>query len=226
MIRTKLIAVTQPVIDEIPGADELIAYCARVSNPANQGNHATADRLLAYCARHGHWSVFEMASVVIEIEAPRDISRQLLRHRSVHFQELSQRYSGDIHFSTDRQLRLQHPTNRQESLPCWDNDWHAEWSGDLRETAEAAEALRRKWQARGIANEVLRVIYPEGLTMSRLYAHATVRDWWHYVRVRAAEGTQAEHRELAEQIDMLMRSAVPGAWRGLIASVAGREGLE
>ena len=219
MISARLVAITNPFLSNIPDADSLIAYCARVSNPANQDNHETANKLLSYCARHGHWSVFEMANAVVEVEAPRDISRQLLRHRSMHFQELSQRYSADVHF-IDRELRLQCPHNRQASHPCGSADYHLDWQHDLDELAQHVTRLQKKWLERGAAKETVRVIYPEGLTMSRLYANATVRDWWHYCRVRTAEGTQPEHQDLAIKIESVLADALPDVWRGLRESVA------
>ena len=219
MNKVRLVAITQPTEDSsVPDTDGLLAYCARVSSPKNQDKWETAPQLLGYCAEHKHWSVFEMASVVLEIETPRDIARQLLRH-SMRPQEFSQRYSDVSSFVT-RELRLRHPTNRQMSLPCECNKWQEEWQADQQDLLSTIYYLQDKWRERGIAKEVLRVLYPEGLTMSRLYMHGTVRDWWHYCQLRMGHGTQAEHADLASRIDEVLADALPDVWRGLRESVA------
>jgi thymidylate synthase (FAD) len=219
MNKARLVAITRPVEDSIiPDTDGLLAYCARVSSPKNQDKWETAPQLLSYCAEHKHWSVFEMASVVLEIETPRDIARQLLRH-SMRPQEFSQRYSDVSSFIT-RELRLRHPSNRQMSLPCDNKKWQAEWRADQEDLLSTIYYLQEKWRDRGIAKEVLRVLYPEGLTMSRLYMHGTVRDWWHYCQLRMGHGTQVEHADLASRIDEVLAEALPDVWRGLRESVA------
>ena len=218
MNKARVIAITKPIATMVvPDADALIPYCARVSNPENQENHDTGPRLMHYCAKHKHWSVFEMASVVLEIETSRDIARQLLRHRSFHFQETSQRYSHVDDFVI-RELRLQDTQNRQASLPCDNPDWHKEWASDLEGLLEMVEQLRDTWRERGVAKEVLRVMYPEGLTMSRLYISATLRDLWHYCELRRGNGTQPEHADLAEKIAAAVKVEVPDAWAALEAS--------
>jgi thymidylate synthase (FAD) len=202
------------LIQSPDNADHLIAYCARVSNPANQADTDTEERLLRYCARHGHWSVFEMVSVTIGIECPRDIARQMLRHRSFHFQEFSQRYAVPADWCR-RGLRMQHPSNRQLSVQCDDVTLSDEWNRDIAYLLAHVENLRDKWLAAGAAKEVVRVIYPEGLTMSSMYVSGTVRDWWHYCRVRRGNGTQREHVELAEAVSDVMQQAVPMTWAAL-----------
>lgn len=214
VVSARLIGVTTPTVDDIPDADAIMAYCARVSNPQNQTNHETADRLLAYCAKHAHWSVFTMANVLVEVEAPRDISRQLLRHCSFKFQEFSQRYAVADRFCV-RELRLQDSTNRQNSLPVDDTALHDEWMKDQGELIEHIKQLQHKWLVRGAAKEVIRVINPEGLTMSRLYLSANIRDIWHYYQVRKGNGTQKEHSDLAVLIAEEVAKAVPETWKGL-----------
>lgn len=216
MITAKVIGITMPVDDDIPTHEDLLPYTARVSNEANQGRHDTGDRLLAYCAREGHWSVFEMASVVVYVEAPRDITRQMLRHRSMHFQELSQRYTvPDLLAMPLRELRMQHPTNRQASVPCDDACLTEGWEADQNEVRSMIDTLYRSWIDFGAAKEVARVLLPEGLTMSRLYANATIRDWWHYCRVRKGHGTQPEHAELATKVSDAIEAHYPRTWAAL-----------
>ena len=209
-IRTRLIAVTQPTIDtNIPTAEALVGYCARVSNPSNQDKHDTVGKLLKYCKDNGHWSVFEMASAVVEVEAPRDITRQLLRHRSFSFQEFSQRYSDEIE-TTDREFRSQDTKNRQNSLDNLPDEEKEKW--------EDVVGLAKTWNFNvyrnmirdGIAKECARVILPEGLTMSRLYVNGTLRSWMHYLDVRDDPGvTQAEHVTLARKIREVLLPAFP-----------------
>lgn len=200
-IKVSVVAVMQPVLPilDIPDAEALMAYTARVSNPSNQDNFQTADKLLAYCIRNAHWSVFEMASVVLEIEAPRDISRQILRHRSNAFQEFSQRYADVTEdMFCLRELRLQDDKNRQASNKLTpDHEWHDEWEKDQNDLLHMARRLNKKWRDRGAAKEVARVLFPEGLTMSRMYVNANIRSLLHYVSVRTGNGTQLEHTDVA-----------------------------
>lgn len=199
MQKVRTIAVTKPVIDELTTAGDLVAYAARVSNPANQANTETAPRLLAYLARNAHWSPFEMAHMTLEIVTTRDIARQILRHRSFAFQEFSQRYAEVVADEyIKRECRLQHPTNRQASLGGASDDniaWFNEAQEDLQDTAIGYydEAI-----ARGIAKEQARVFLPEGLTKSTMYMAGSVRSWIHYIQLRTEAGTQKEHREIAE----------------------------
>lgn len=213
MLNAKLVAVTKPVVEGIADAQELIAYCARVSNPANQYNTATAGKLLAYLKRYKHWSPFEMANAVVEVEAPRDIARQLLRHRSFSFQEFSQRYADVTQLEQAfclRDLRLQDTRNRQNSLETDDEELRQWWFSTQEEILGLVRNKYSEALGKGIAKEVARVILPEGLTMSRLYVNGTIRSWIHYFEVRIDEGvTQAEHVQLARLIAEQVNAAFP-----------------
>lgn len=210
MFSAKLIAVTQPVVEGIEDVGELIAYCARVSNPANQHNMDTAEKLLGYLQKYKHWSPFEMANAVVEVESPRDIARQLLRHRSFCFQEFSQRYADVTQLEQAfclRDLRMQDTKNRQNSVETDDAELALWWKGSQESVLEIVKAKYSEALSKGIAKEVARVILPEGLTMSRLYVNGTLRSWIHYFDVRIDEGvTQAEHvglaRLIAEQVNL------------------------
>jgi thymidylate synthase (FAD) len=208
-INAKLVALTQPTIGVGAGSAEgLVAYCAKVSNPANQDS-PDYEKLLAYCVRNKHWSVFEMANAVVEVEAPRDITRQLLRHRSFSFQEFSQRYSDQIEF-TDRELRRQDSKNRQNSVDDFSEEDKANFKGGVEATARELGVVYRGLLAIGAAKECARVILPEGLTMSRLYVNGTLRSWIHYLDVRDDEGvTQWEHVVLARKIKEVLLPAFP-----------------
>ena len=195
-----LIAVTQPEQDL--SVEEFIVYCARVSNPANQSNHATAPKLMRYLIEHGHWSPFEMVSVTMEIVTTRDIARQILRHRSFSFQEFSQRYADPteaLGFSF-REARLQDKTNRQNSIVASseDDDMRGRWITMQYIAMNEAEKRYKEALAMGIAKEQARALLPEGLTVSRLYMAGTLRSWLHYCNVRTKADTQAEHRAVAE----------------------------
>lgn len=204
----KLIAYTQP-IDATISMAEFIAYCARVSNPANQSNTLTAPKLLKYLAKHKHWSPFEMANLVIEIETTRDIARQILRHRSFSFQEFSQRYAEVESAPMYREARLQDKANRQSSIEVDDTSLQMEWSEHQRVIYDEAWEAYQWALYRGIAKEVARAVLPEGLTMSRMYVNGTVRSWIHYCSVRMDASTQKEHREIAEQCWAIVVDAVP-----------------
>jgi thymidylate synthase (FAD) len=179
---------------------DLIAYAARVSNPANQANTKTTPKLLDYLIKHKHWSPFEMASACIEIETTRDIARQLLRHRSFSFQEFSQRYA-DIRDLDDnfvvRQARLQDPKNRQNSIQNNDPALEDEWANKQLAIIEMVKMTYDWAIENGIAKEQARAILPEGNTVSRLYVNGTIRSWIHYIELRSANGTQQEHMDLA-----------------------------
>ena len=179
---------------------DLVAYCARVSNPGNQDNSATNEKLVNYLINNQHWSPLEMVSCCIEIETTRDIARQLLRHRSFSFQEFSQRYADptkDLDFTT-REARMQDPKNRQNSIKSDNDGLHIEWHRRQRNVIEAATNAYEWAINNGIAKEQARVVLPEGNTMSRLYVNGTMRSWIHYIQLRAANGTQQEHIELAK----------------------------
>lgn len=212
-MKAKLIAVTKPIVEGIEDAKDLIAYCARVSNPSNQMNMDTAEKLINYLIKYKHWSPAEMVNCVVEVEAPRDIARQLLRHRSFSFQEFSQRYAdvatlGDSFFL--REARLQDTKNRQNSIVTDDTNLQSEW--ELRQKQILSSVKEHyEWAIQnGIAKECARVILPEGLTMSRLYVNGTLRSWIHYIEVRTEAGvTQQEHVELARLIAQAIAEAFP-----------------
>ena len=193
-----------------PEADAQVAYCARVSNPANQDNKDIA-KLLRYCAKNEHWSVFEMASACVEITTTRDIARQILRHRSFSFQELSQRYTS-VHVLPEAQLRecrLQDEKNRQNSLPNESEalaDW---WLHAQAHVASSANTLYKEALKHGIAKEQARALLPEGLTTSRLYMAGTLRSWITYLRVRIAASTQKEHRDVAHDALTVLSAECP-----------------
>jgi len=209
----RLIGITQPVIDGVATADDLIAYTARVSNPSNQMNTETAPNLIRYLIKNHHWSPFEMVSATIEIKTTRDISRQILRHRSFSFQEFSQRYAVSEDFVT-RETRMQDRTNRQNSIELdmnskvdrnLDDDFLVEQRHVIKTAKQAYE-----WAiARGIAKEQARALLPEGLTATTLYMSGTLRSWLHYIALRAGNGTQKEHRLIALDCLKIIAEAFP-----------------
>lgn len=194
----KLVAHTFPVdaLGAVPMQD-FIAYCARVSNPANQNNTETSSKLLRYLIKNQHWSPFEMAHATIEINTTRDIARQILRHRSFAFQEFSQRYAEAVQFSEPKEARMQDAKNRQASTETEDTNLQLEWWNAQKEVLAKVYQVYKTALANGIAKEVARVVLPEGLTCSRLYMAGSLRSWYHYVELRSANGTQKEHREVA-----------------------------
>jgi thymidylate synthase (FAD) len=214
-MKAKLIGFTQPAEGSVEGlkdVQDLVAYCAKVSNPKGQMNLETSERLLAYLIKHKHWSPFEMASATIEVETTRDIARQFLRHRSFAFQEFSQRYadpgSMDETFEV-REARMQDEKNRQNSIEC-ENDYIKErWEEEqLQVILKAKQAY--DWAIdNGIAKEQARAVLPEGNTKSKLYANGTIRSWIHYVELRSANGTQKEHMELAREIGCAIHAIFP-----------------
>jgi thymidylate synthase (FAD) len=199
-IKAQVIGVTTPTVDWIPTAEDLPAFCARVSNPDNQKNFDTAAGLLKYCMRVGHWSVFDMSNIVVEIEAPRDIARQVLRHSSIRFQEFSQRYAVAQNFVI-RETRMQDTKNRQNSLECNDALIDEVWQYRQQRLLDHVKEDYEWAIDNGIAKECARVILPEGNTMSYMYANGTVRQWITYLKVRDDLGvTQKEHVDLARKI--------------------------
>jgi len=183
----------------LTNAQELIAYCARVSNPSNQFNNETSEKLIKYLVKHAHWSPLEMVSACVEIETTRDIARQILRHRSFAFQEFSQRYADptkDLDFVL-REARLQDTKNRQNSVETDDEELKERWSlMQQRVINEAKYAY--KWAVdNGIAKEQARAVLPEGNTVSRLYMNGTLRSWIHFIELRSGNGTQLEHQIVA-----------------------------
>lgn len=202
-MKVQLVSKTVPVLDHLhngeDGIQELIAYCARVSNPSNQMNTETSDKLIEYLIKWKHWSPFEMANVTLEIETTRDIARQILRHRSFTFQEFSQRYADpvkELTFET-RETRLQDQKNRQNSLPSDNTSLDMQWNIQQSNVIAAAESAYKWAIEHGIAKEVARAVLPEGLTMSRMYVNGTLRSWIHYIDIRSDKATQKEHREIA-----------------------------
>lgn len=202
-MNVKLLSYSQPT-DEfkslgIADAQELIAYCARVSNPSNQLNTETSDKLIRYLVKHQHWSPLEMVSACIEITTTRDIARQILRHRSFSFQEFSQRYADptkDLSFVL-REARLQDTKNRQNSITTDDKMLSIEWERAQQRVIYAAKREYEWAIANGIAKEQARAVLPEGLIESRLYMNGTLRSWIHFIELRSANGTQKEHQEVA-----------------------------
>jgi thymidylate synthase (FAD) len=214
-MNVKLVSYSQPT-DEfrsngVGDAQELIAYCASVSNPANQYNMETADKLIRYLVKHQHWSPLEMVSACLEITTTRDIARQILRHRSFSFQEFSQRYADptkDLNFVT-REARLQDTSNRQNSVTVDDQLLQNEW---YRAQQRVIYAAKREYEwaiANGIAKEQARAVLPEGLTESRLYMNGTLRSWVHFIELRTGNGTQKEHMEIARECACAIHAIFP-----------------
>ena len=199
---------------------DLVAYCARVSNPGNQDNKATNEKLVNYLINNQHWSPLEMVSCCIEIETTRDIARQLLRHRSFSFQEFSQRYADptkDMEFEI-REARMQDPKNRQNSVPTDDGLLQHAWADLQQKVIDTALDAYTFAIENGIAKEQARVVLPEGNTMSRLYVNGTLRSWIHYIQLRAANGTQQEHIELAKECARAIANIFPMDENGNITS--------
>ena len=202
-MNVKLVSYSQPT-DEfanlgIEDAQELIAYCARVSNPANQLNTETSEKLIKYLVKHAHWSPLEMVSACLEIETTRDIARQILRHRSFSFQEFSQRYADptkDLSFVL-REARLQDPKNRQNSVETDDERLQRDWERQQQQVIDYARSAYEWAISKGIAKEQARAVLPEGLIESRLYMNGTLRSWVHFIELRSGNGTQKEHQLVA-----------------------------
>jgi thymidylate synthase (FAD) len=210
MSRVRLISNSQPAID-LEDSEDIIAFTARVSNPSNQMNTETAPRLLRYLAKHQHWSPFEMAHVVMEIETTRDIARQILRHRSFAFQEFSQRYADpttDLGFEL-RKARLQDLKNRQNSIEVENQELQNMWGIHQKAVTNAARMAYEWAIENGIAKEQARAVLPEGNTISRLYMAGSVRSWIHYCKLRMGPETQKEHREVAEACWIILLNEYP-----------------
>ena len=221
-MKVKLISYSEPsgdLMDEFqnsPDLQDLVAYCARVSNPSNQSNTETSDRLLRYLIKNAHWSPFEMVCMCLEIETTRDIARQILRHRSFSFQEFSQRYADPVKdlYLVPREARLQDTSNRQNSIELdFRQQEHrdiARWWRDEQTTIiKQVKELYNAAISQGIAKEVARAILPEGLTMSRMYMNGTLRSWIHYIQLRSANGTQQEHMEIARECAKVIALVFP-----------------
>jgi thymidylate synthase (FAD) len=206
-MQIKLISYSQSANDT--SLQDMISYCARVSNPSNQSNTETNERLLKYLMKNQHWSPFEMVSVCLEIETTRDIARQILRHRSFSFQEFSQRYAvASLGFET-REARLQDNKNRQNSIETDDHELELEWAQKQNELAEHSKQAYDWALSKGIAKEQARAVLPEGMTVSRLYMNGTLRSWIHYIQLRSANGTQKEHREVAIECAKVISTIFP-----------------
>jgi thymidylate synthase (FAD) len=191
-----------------PNGQDLTAYIARVSNPSNQDNKATGSKLIKYLIEHEHWSPLEMVSACVEIETPRDIARQILRHRSFSFQEFSQRYAVATQFAV-RECRMQDNKNRQNSIEVQDRELKDEWVRKQQRATEVALEAYNWALTNGIAKECARVVLPEGNTMSRMYMTGNLRSWLHYLKVRLDPSTQKEHREVAQQIKVALAQHYP-----------------
>jgi len=199
-----------------PEGDSLLARMARVSNPENQDNPDSA-RLISYLIRNKHWSPFEMVSACLEINTTRDIGRQILRHRSFSFQEFSQRYA-DVTALPEagfRECRLQDPVNRQNSLLNEDMDRDVWWRSAQHHVLQNAQAFYELALQQGVAKEQARALLPEGLTPSRMYMAGTLRSWLHYIGLRTEDGTQKEHRVIAEQARQILVGSFPAAFKAL-----------
>ena len=216
-MNVRLISYSQPTAETsewgLTDVQELVAFCARVSNPANQLNSDTSERLIRYLIKHQHWSPLEMVSACLEITTTRDIARQILRHRSFSFQEFSQRYADptqDLNFVT-REARLQDTTNRQNSVSVLDTALQNDW---FRAQQRVIYAARREYEwaiANGIAKEQARAVLPEGLIESRLYMNGTLRSWIHFIELRSANGTQREHLRVAQACAQVIATIFPMA---------------
>lgn len=214
-MHVKLVSFSQPSVEfvneGIDDAQDLIAFCARVSNPSNQYNTETSDKLINYLIKHQHWSPLEMVSVCLEIETTRDIARQILRHRSFSFQEFSQRYADptkELSFVT-REARLQDTKNRQNSVETDNLHLQAFWEQYQKKVLEVAKDAYCWAIDNGIAKEQARAVLPEGLTVSRLYMNGTLRSWVHFIELRSGNGTQKEHRQVALECAKVISKIFP-----------------
>ena len=217
-MKVTLVSSSQPskeLVDQgIVNAQELVAYCARVSNPANQNNTDTSEKLIRYLIKHNHWSPLEMVSACLEIEVTRDIARQILRHRSFSFQEFSQRYAvADLGWEL-KETRLQDTKNRQNSIALTgasltEQNLMEQWKWKQEEVISAVEHSYNWAIQHGIAKEQARAVLPEGLTLSRLYMQGTLRSWLHYIELRSGPETQKEHREVAVACAKALESIFP-----------------
>jgi thymidylate synthase (FAD) len=220
-VKVKLISYSEPAGEmpaSIDNVQDLIAFCARVSNPSNQTNTETSEKLIRYLIKHKHWSPLEMVSVCLEIETTRDIARQILRHRSFSFQEFSQRYADptkDLDFVI-RDARLQDTKNRQNSVDLdLTNDEHRQlayqWENLQRDLIQRTRDVYAWAIAKGIAKEQARAVLPEGLTVSRLYMNGTLRSWVHFIELRSGHGTQKEHMLVAQECAKVIAKVFPMA---------------
>lgn len=212
-MKVELISYSQPESYFAENMTELVAFCARVSNPSNQSNKDTSEKLIRYLIKHQHWSPLEMVSMCLEIETTRDIARQMLRHRSFSFQEFSQRYADptkELDFVI-REARLQDEKNRQNSIETDDKLLQIEWERAQKRVLFASKKEYEWAINNGIAKEQARAVLPEGLTVSRLYMNGTLRSWIHYIQLRSANGTQKEHMDIARKCAEVIAKVFPMA---------------
>lgn len=213
-MKVELISYSKPAVHIADTMTDLVAYCARVSNPANQSNKQTNEKLIRYLINNQHWSPLEMVSICLSIETTRDIARQILRHRSFSFQEFSQRYA-EVDFGNagenwvEREARLQDTKNRQNSIETDNLGLQETWKTQQSYVTYAAEKAYRWALDNGIAKEQARAVLPEGLTVSRLYMNGTLRSWVHYIQLRSANGTQKEHMEVAKECGNVIAEVFP-----------------
>lgn len=214
-MKVKLVSYSKPseemVQDGLENVQDLIAFCARVSNPTNQLNMETAEKLIKYLIKHKHWSPLEMVSACLEIETTRDIARQILRHRSFSFQEFSQRYADptkDLSFVI-REARLQDVVNRQNSVETDDKELIRLWNEKQQAVIRATQDAYTWAVGNGIAKEQARAVLPEGLTTSRMYMNGTLRSWIHFIEIRSGNGTQKEHMEVARECACTIAAIFP-----------------
>ncbi len=206
--KVKLVSYTKNASDD-KSLEDIVAYCARVSNPSNQMISQSNTKLIEYLIKNKHWSPFEMVSVCLEINTTRDIARQILRHRSFSFQEFSQRYAiADLGFEI-REARIQDTKNRQNSLETDNGELKFQWEQIQKEINERTSEAYAWAISNGIAKEQARVILPEGNTMSRLYVNGTLRSWIHYIELRTGNGTQKEHQEIALECAEIISTIFP-----------------
>ena len=213
----KLVSYSKPSIDfeseGLENVQDLIAFCARVSNPSNQMNTETSEKLIKYLIKHAHWSPLEMVSACLEINTTRDIAHQIVRHRSFAFQEFSQRYADPAEFGDQfvtREARLQDKKNRQNSVEIdTESDMHYEWQMQQQKVIDQAKEVYEWAIANGIAKEQARVVLPEGCTKTRLYMNGSLRSWIHYIELRGANGTQKEHMEIAKACGQVIAEIFP-----------------
>jgi thymidylate synthase (FAD) len=213
MTNVKLIShSTAPEGSGLDNCQELIAYCARVSNPSNQMNKETSEKLIKYLIKHAHWSPLEMVSACLEIDTTRDIAHQIVRHRSFSFQEFSQRYADPAEFGNQfviREARLQDEKNRQNSIETDDVNLRQNWVRKQEAVIQAAKDAYRWAIENGIAKEQARAVLPEGNTKTRLYMNGTLRSWIHYIELRGANGTQKEHMDIAHACAKVIAEIFP-----------------
>jgi thymidylate synthase (FAD) len=210
-MKVEIISYSQPAEYFAENMTELVAFCARVSNPSNQNNKDTSEKLIKYLIKNQHWSPLEMVNVCLEITTTRDIARQMLRHRSFSFQEFSQRYADptkDLNFVI-REARLQDEKNRQNSIETEDKLLQIEWERAQQRVIYAAKREYEWAIANGIAKEQARAVLPEGLIESRLYMNGTMRSWIHYIQLRSGHGTQKEHIEIAKACAEVIAKVFP-----------------